>query len=179
MAPGSLVDKIRALLASDAHERQIAAAIVLGEIGARDAAVIDALARAAAGGVPPVQRHALEALARLAGGKTARPRRCRGSWPAARRATIRSGGRRSTRRSRSATRRWRPCASGWRRRPTRRSGAPWKRCSGRVGGKDAFSALLAALDTPDIDAARAAALAVRQRVKEATARARRRATRRR
>ena len=47
MAGTSAVDKIRALLASDAHERQIAAAIVLGEIGARDAAVIDALARAA------------------------------------------------------------------------------------------------------------------------------------
>src|SRR4029079_1186526 len=41
---------------------------------------------------------------------------------------------------------------------------------GRVGGKDAFSALLAALDTPDVEAARAAALAVRERVKEATPR---------
>ena len=41
---------------------------------------------------------------------------------------------------------------------------------GRVGGKDAFKALLAALDTPDVEAARAAALAVRQRVKEASAR---------
>jgi len=41
---------------------------------------------------------------------------------------------------------------------------------GRVGGKDALSALLAALDTTDVDAARAAALAVRQRVKEATPR---------
>ena len=41
-----LIGKIRALLASQAHERQIAAAIVLGEIGARDAPVIDALAAA-------------------------------------------------------------------------------------------------------------------------------------
>jgi hypothetical protein len=41
---------------------------------------------------------------------------------------------------------------------------------GRVGGKDAFSALLAALDTTDVEAARAAALAVRQRVKDANAR---------
>ena len=40
---------------------------------------------------------------------------------------------------------------------------------GRVGGKDAFAALLVALDTPDIEAARAAALAVRQRIKETTA----------
>jgi len=73
----ALVGKIRALLASPAHERQIAAAIVLGEIGAsdaaaRDAAVIDALVAAATGGVAPVQRHALEALARLASGKSAR-----------------------------------------------------------------------------------------------------------
>ena len=41
---------------------------------------------------------------------------------------------------------------------------------GRVGGKDAFTALLAALDTTDVEAARAAALAVRQRVKDATPR---------
>src|SRR6187399_1072275 len=68
----SAVEKIRSLLASPAHERQIAAAIVLGEIGAHDAAVIDALAGAAAGGVAPVQRHALEALARLATAKNAR-----------------------------------------------------------------------------------------------------------
>src|SRR6185503_11822943 len=40
----SPLGKILALLASQAHERQIAAAIVLGEIGARDAPVIDALA---------------------------------------------------------------------------------------------------------------------------------------
>ena len=71
MASAPLVDKIRALLGSEAHERQIAAAIVLGEIGARDAKVIDALADAATVGIPPVQRHALEALGRLAGGKTA------------------------------------------------------------------------------------------------------------
>src|SRR3569623_3313438 len=43
---------------------------------------------------------------------------------------------------------------------------------GRVGGKDAFSALLAALDTTDAEAARAAALAVRQRIKAANARER-------
>ena len=53
--------KILALLESAAHERQIAAAIVLGEIGARDAAVIDALGAAVARGIAPVQRHALDA----------------------------------------------------------------------------------------------------------------------
>jgi HEAT repeat protein len=67
-----LIHKIRALLSSEAPERQIAAAIVLGEIGARDGAVTDALAAAVAGGTPPVQRHALAALARLATGKASR-----------------------------------------------------------------------------------------------------------
>src|SRR4051794_41976096 len=70
----ALVGRIRALLESPAHERQIAAAIVLGEIGAHDAAVrdatgIDALVAAARGGVAPVPRHALDALARPAGGQ--------------------------------------------------------------------------------------------------------------
>ena len=60
--------KILALLESAAHERQIAAAIVLGEIGARDAAVIDALGAAVARGIAPVQRHALDALGHLASG---------------------------------------------------------------------------------------------------------------
>src|SRR5262245_37314501 len=165
----SPVEKIRALLASPAHERQIAAAIVLGEIGAHDAAVIDALAGAAAGGVAPVQRHALEALARLATGKSAR----------------------------RAIPKLMPCFAS-REDPVRRAAvdaaiafgdeavAPVRQrlatatdvverraleeVLGRVGGKDAFTALLAALDTTDVDAARAAALAVRQRVKEAAPR---------
>ncbi len=38
---------------------------------------------------------------------------------------------------------------------------------GRAGGRGALAALLEALDTPDLEAARAAALAVRQRVKDA------------
>ena len=41
-----------------------------------------------------------------------------------------------------------------------------------MGGKDAFTALLAALDTTDAEASRAAALAVRQRIKTANARER-------
>jgi len=170
MAGPSAVDKIRALLASDAHERQIAAAIVLGEIGARDAAVIDALAAAAAGGVPPVQRHALEALARLGSGsgKAARklmPRvlACMASRDGAvRRAAV------------DAAIAFGDDAVAPVRQRLAEAGDPVERRAleevlGRVGGKDAFAALLIALDTPDIEAARAAALAVRQRVKETTA----------
>ena len=168
MAGTSAVDKIRALLASDAHERQIAAAIVLGEIGARDAAVIDALAAAAAGGVPPVQRHALEALARLARGKAARklmPRvlTCLASRDdAVRRAAVDA-----------AIAFGDDAVAPVRQRLAEAGDAVERRALeevlGRVGGKDAFAALLVALDTPDIEAARAAALAVRQRIKETTA----------
>ncbi|HEY7376552.1 MAG TPA: hypothetical protein VIF57_30615 [Polyangia bacterium] len=166
-----LVGKIRALLASPAHERQIAAAIVLGELGAHDAAVIDALGAAAAGGVAPVQRHALEALARLAGGQTKAARRvmptviaCLASREeAVRRAAI------------DAAIAFGDDAVG----PVRARLADatdvverraLEEVLGRVGGKDAFAALLAALDTTDVEAARAAALAVRQRVKEAAPR---------
>jgi hypothetical protein len=170
----SLVDKIRALLASPAHERQIAAAIVLGELGAHDAgarsvAVIDALAAAATGGVAPVQRHALEALAHVASGKSARrvmPKllpcfiaRDEAVRRAAIDAAIAFGD---------------EAVTPIRQRLAEATDAGERRALeevlGRVGGKDAFSALLAALDTPDADAARAAALAVRQRVKDATPR---------
>ena len=179
LAPGmasssALVGKIRALLESQAHERQIAAAIVLGEIGAhdaavREAAVMDALVAAATGGVAPVQRHALEALARLAAGKSARrvmPKLlpCFASRDdAVRRAAIDAaiafGDEAVTPiRQRLAT----ATDVGERR--------ALEEVLGRVGGKDAFTALLAALDTTDVNAARVAALAVRQRVKDATPR---------
>jgi hypothetical protein len=169
MAAAPLVDKIRALLGSDAHERQIAAAIVLGEIGARDGKVLEALADAAAGGIPPVQRHALEALARLATGKTA-SRTLAKVLPclAARDEQVRRAA------VDAAIAFGDPAVEAVRTRLAASSDPLERRALeevlGRVGGKDAFSALLAALDTPDIEAARAAALAVRQRIKEASAR---------
>jgi len=164
-----LVGKIRALLGSPAHERQIAAAIVLGEIAARDAAVIDGLAAAAAAGVAPVQRHALEALARLAGGKTARRVMptviaCFASREeAVRRAAIDAAIAFGDDAVGPIRQRLAATADTIERRAL-------EEVLGRVGGKDAFSALLAALDTTDADAARAAALAVRQRVKDAAPR---------
>ena len=164
-----LIGKIRALLASQAHERQIAAAIVLGEIGAHDAAVIEALADAATGGVAPVQRHALEALARLASGKTARrvvPRllACFASREeAVRRAAIDAAIAFGDEAVTPVRQRLAAASDVFERRAL-------EEVLGRVGGKDALSALLAALDTTDAEAARAAALAVRQRVKDATPR---------
>jgi len=161
--------KIVALLGSEAHERQIAAAIVLGEIGARDAAALDALAAVVARGIPPVQRHALDALGRLASGvgvRRAMPAVLVGLAArdeAVRRAAV------------DAAIAIGDEAVGPVRARLSASTDPIERRAleevlGRVGGKDAFQALLAALDTPDVEAARAAALAVRQRVKEASGR---------
>jgi HEAT repeat protein len=164
-----LIGKIRALLASQAHERQIAAAIVLGEIGAHDAPVIDALAGAVTGGVAPVQRHALEALARLVSGKAARKVSpavlgCFASRDeAVRRAAIDAAIAFGDEAVTPVRQRLASATDMIERRAL-------EEVLGRVGGKDAFSALLATLDTTDPDAARAAALAVRQRVKDANAR---------
>jgi hypothetical protein len=165
------IGKIVALLESAAHERQIAAAIVLGEIGARDAGVIGALAAAVTRGIPPVQRHALDALGQLAAGSGARramPAVLAGLTArdeAVRRAAVDAAiaiGEDAIGPVRARL----PAATDAHERRA------LEEVLGRVGGKGAFKALLASLDTPDLDAARAAALAVRQRVKEASARER-------
>ncbi|HEY4393157.1 MAG TPA: hypothetical protein VGP64_03800 [Polyangia bacterium] len=163
------IRKILALLESEAHERQIAAAIVLGEIGARDAAAIGALAAVVARGIPPVQRHALDALGRLASGagvKRAMPAVLAGLAArdeAVRRAAVDAAIAIGDEAIGPVRARLGDAVE-----PTERRAL--EEVLGRVGGKDAFKALLAALDTPDVEAARAAALAVRQRVKEASAR---------
>ncbi len=161
--------KIVALLDSEAHERQIAAAIVLGEIGARDAATLNALSAAVARGIPPVQRHALDALGRLgagAGARRAMPAVLAGLAArdeAVRRAAVDAAIAIGDEAIASVRARLGDAVD-----PTERRAL--EEVLGRVGGKDAFKALLAALDTPDVEAARAAALAVRQQVKEASAR---------
>src|SRR5579862_6891684 len=62
----SIAKKLAALLASDAAERQIAAAIVVGELRLRDPGLVSGLVAMAGSGLPPLQRHAAEALGRLA-----------------------------------------------------------------------------------------------------------------
>ena len=57
--------KLAAMLAGEATERQIAAAIVVGELGLRDPALVAGLVALAGSGLPPLQRHAAEALGRL------------------------------------------------------------------------------------------------------------------
>jgi hypothetical protein len=170
-APNPFVARIAALLGSEAHERQIAAAIVLGEIGARESPVIDALAAAVMGGIPPVQRHALDALAKVADGSAGRR-----AVPAilaalaARDEHVRAAA------VEAAVALGQPAIDAVRAR-LREPTDPAERRTlelvlGRAGGRGAFEALLTALDTPDLEAARAAALAVRQRVKDAPPRER-------
>jgi HEAT repeat protein len=161
--------KILALLDNPAHERQIAAAIVLGEIGAREAVVLDALTAAVARGIPPVQRHALDALGHLASGsgvRRAMPAVLAGLTArdeAVRRAAVDAAIAIGEEAVDPVRTRLAAATDPLERRAL-------EEVLGRVGGKDAFKALLASLDTPDVEAARAAALAVRHRVKEASAR---------
>ncbi|HXJ21136.1 MAG TPA: hypothetical protein VMT03_12970 [Polyangia bacterium] len=175
MAPDPLVARIAALLGSTAHERQIAAAIVLGEVGAREPPVLDALAAAVTGGIAPVQRHALDALARLADGSASRR-----AVPAVISAVLGALAARDEQVRAAAVEAavalGQPAIDAVRAR-LREPTDPAERRTlevvlGRAGGRGAFEALLAALDTPDLEAARAAALAVRQRVKDAPPRER-------
>jgi HEAT repeat protein len=159
--------KLAALLASDAAERQIAAAIVVGELGLRDPALVAGLIAMADSGLPPLQRHAAEALGRLA-----TPKALPHLLPLL--ATRDDGVRRAAAtavgafgdaalpalRARLAT------AQDEERRGVEEALA-------RLGGKAALGTLLSAIDTSNIEEARAATLAARQRIKDADARERR------
>jgi HEAT repeat protein len=159
--------KLAALLASDAAERQIAAAIVVGELGLRDPALVAGLIALVDGGLPPLQRHAAEALGRL-GTPKALPHLL--PLLAARDEGVRRAGAAAVGafgdaalpalRARLAT------ADGDERRAVEEALA-------RLGGKAALGTLLSAIDSTNVDEARAATLAARQRIKDADARERR------
>jgi HEAT repeat protein len=162
-----VVRKIVTLLASDALERQIAAVIVLGEIGARDATSIDGVIALAEKGALPAQRHAVEALGRLGARRAlpailgliaARDEDLRGAAVAAVVAFQEDAIAPVKQRLQDAT------------DPTERRSL--EEILGRVGGKDAFAALLGALGTSDVEAAKAATLAARQKIKDASPRER-------
>ncbi len=163
----SEIEKIALLLRSDAVEKRIAAAIVLGELKARGAEVTEALADVLETGIPLLQRHALEALARV-GAKKATPKivpllsaRDEDVRRAAIEALVSVGDDvLPTLRARMAE------ASGDERRAL-------DACLAALGGKDAFHVLLEGLTASDAEAAKSAAIAVRQRVKDADARQRR------
>ena len=161
------IDKIVDLLSSDAIERRIAAAIVLGEIKAKGTVVVDALAGTLETGIALLQRHALEALTRI-GAKRALPKilplltaRDEDVRRAAVAAVVSAG--------EDVLPMLRTRIAG--------ASADEKRAIDAVlaalGGRDAFEALLEGLATSE-SAAKAAAIAVRQRVKDSDARQRRR-----
>ena len=157
----SEVEKIVQLLKSEAIEKQIAAAIVLGELKAKGPGVVEGLGAVLASGVPLLQVHALDALARV-GAKKALPAifplLATGADDVRRAATrcIASVGDEVVPliKQKMAT------ASPDERRALDAALA-------ELGGKDAFSALIKGLASSAGEAAKAAALAVRQQVKSA------------
>ncbi len=163
----SEVDKIVDLLSSDAVEKRIAAAIVLGEIRAKGAHVADALTKALDSDIPLLQRHALEALGRVGAKKAAS--KILGLL-AAREDDVRRAAVEAivsigddvlpTLRARMAD------ANAEERRSI-------DAVLAALGGKDAFHVLLGGLASGDAESAKAAAIGVRQRVKDADARQRR------
>lgn len=161
------IDKIIRLLRSDALEKRIAAAIVLGEIGARGSAVVEALGRALDSDVPLLQRHALDALTRAGASKAV-----------ARIAPLLGSREEEVRRS-AVTAMVSVGAAVLPFIQQRRAAAsPDEKRSmdailAALGGTDAFHVLLEGLLASNAEAAKAAAIAVRKRVKGADARQRR------
>jgi HEAT repeat protein len=162
-----IAKKLAALLASEAAERQIAAAIVIGELGLRDPALVAGLSAMAGSGLPPLQRHAAEALGRIAPPKALAAllpllaSRDEGVRRAAAAAVSAYGAS-----ALPALRERLGSTQGDERRAVEEALA-------RTGGKDAISTLLGGLDAADVEEARAATLAARQRIKDADARERR------
>jgi HEAT repeat protein len=162
-----MAKKLARLLASEATERQIAAAIVAGELGLRDPAIVQGLIALAGSGLAPLQRCAAEALGQV-GSPKALPAlvpllgaRDEGVRRAAAGAVSAFGDAAlPALRARLAE------AQGDERRAVEEALA-------RVGGKAGLSALLAGLDAANVDEARAATLAARQRIKDADPRERR------
>ena len=160
-------ERIVELLEDPALEKQIAAAIVLGELRVKSPAVVDGLTARLASDVPLLQRHALDALARI-GAK----RSLKSIFPllASHDADVR---RAATSAIVSVGEDVVPLV-----RARMASASPEERRAldsvlAEVGGKDAFQTLVKGLASADGDAAKAAAIAMRQRIKGADGRQRR------
>jgi HEAT repeat protein len=163
----SEIAKITKLLHDESFEKQMAAAIVLGELRAKGPEVVQGLVHTLASDVPLLQRHALLALARV-GAKRALSQifpLLSSSDADVRRAAVEA-----------------VVSVGEEVVPTIRTriaaAAPEERRAldailAELGGKDAFTTLLAGLVSGDPDAAKAAAISVRQRIKGADGRQRR------
>jgi HEAT repeat protein len=157
----SEVVKIVQLLKSEAIEKQIAAAIVLGELRAKGPGVVEGLGEVLASGVPLLQVHALDALARV-GAKKALP----AIFP-----LLSTGGgdvrRAATRCIASVGDEVVPIIKAKMAAATPEERRHLDAALAELGGKDAFTALIKGLASSDGEAAKAAALAVRQQVKNA------------
>jgi HEAT repeat protein len=161
------VDRIVAMLEDAAIEKRIAATIVLGEIKAKGPNVLDALIEVVEKDHPAVQRHALHAIARI-GAKRVVSRvfpLLSSSDPETRNeavACIASVGDEIV----PLIRKRMPSAT-----PEERRGLD--AILADLGGKDAFTTLLSSLASSEGEAAKAAAIAVRQHVRTASASERR------
>ncbi len=168
MGGNPVITKIAGLLKSDTPDKQIAAAIVLAELRARDPLAIDGLLALVGSGVAPLQRHGLSALAAIGATKVL-PHAL--ALVAARDADVRAAAVDALASFGDAAV---PLV-----REKLAAAAPQERrvydeILGRLGGKDALSALLSGLAPDDFDTARNAVLPLRQRIKESDARGRKR-----
>jgi HEAT repeat protein len=160
------IDRVIGLLGASSVEKQIAAAVVLGELGVKSAKCTDRLAALLDSPVPLVQRHALDALTRL-GAKKAVPRIF----------TLLASHDADVRRFASAA----VASVGQDVVPQIRARMPAAGPEERraldailaeLGGKEAFSTLISGLAEKEGEAAHAAALSLRQKLKGADGRQR-------
>ncbi len=168
MSANPVISKIVGLLRSDATDRQTAAAIILGELRVKDAGAVRALLSLLDQELPSLQRHALEALTAI-GTPRIVPRafellatRDEDLRRAAIAAVAGLG-----EQALPAIRGRLPAATPQEKRAL-------EEILGRLGGQDALATLLPSLAPNDIEAARAAASALRPGIKDADARERRR-----
>lgn len=161
------VDRITEMLSSDALEKRIAAAIVLGELRAKGTAVARALTSALHEDNTVLQRHVIEALGAIGAVKHADDVL---PFVASRNAAVRDAAVRALIGFGDVI------IARVQGRLAEATGDERKALDGvlaRLGGKEAFSALLAALEDADEAAANAAAVAMRQQAREADAKLRR------
>ncbi|MEC7521058.1 MAG: HEAT repeat domain-containing protein [Myxococcota bacterium] len=168
MAGKSPIDRIVSMLEHEAPERRMAAAIVLGELKPKGAAVVKALGRVIADDGPTLQRHALDALRAIGVTKTALP----SLWPllASRDAGVREAATDAIASVGDAV------VKDVKARLTEAEGDERRALESilsRLGGKEAFDALLDALEEGDDESNRATALELRAHVKQANAATRR------
>ncbi len=158
---GSPVKTILAMLGDDSLEKRMAAAIVLGELGERDAPVVDGLAGLLDSGAPPLQRHALDALGRV-GGRKALPK----VFPllCARDEEVRAAALRAIASFGDSVI---PAVQARLEIAEPAERRALEDVLARLGGKEALAAILEALDAEDPEAAKAATLAIRRRIREA------------